>query len=195
MKISNYINNTNSIMESNTAKTHRTSSSASEKTTAEQAVKLSISDEARESYRSLLQQNRQESYDDMLKQRELLKSGKIVDIDYGYEISKISKKVTDMNKEAANAEGRSLSLAEKTKNYATAYANLRDEIIRGYESGTREIYVANEKGTHKLTRDEELCNLDASYKATLDEFTTREQTNAHAREIIGREINKIASLH
>lgn len=108
---------------------------------------------------------------------------------------KISKKATDMNKEAANAEGRSLSLAEKTKNYATAYANLRDEIIRGYESGTREIYVADEKGTHKLTRDEELSNLEASYKATLDEFTTREKTNIHAREIIGREINKIASLH
>lgn len=100
-----------------------------------------------------------------------------------------------MNKEAANAQGRTLSLAEKTKNYATAYTNLRDEIIKGYESGTREIYVADENGTHKLTQDEELRNLDASYKATLDEFTTREKTNAHAREIIGREINKIASLH
>lgn len=192
MKISNYMNNTNPIVERNTTKTQHTSNPTSEKPTAGQAVKLSISDEAIESYRSLLQQNRQESYDDILKQRELLKSGKIRDIDYSYEIS---KKATDMNKEAANAEGRSLSLAEKTKNYATAYANLRDEIIRGYESGRREIYVADEKGTRKLTRDEELSNLEASYKATLDEFTTREKTNMHASEIIGREISKIASLH
>ncbi len=192
MRISNYINKANPIMERNTAKTQHTSNPTSGKPTAGQAVKLSISDEARESYRSLLQQNRQESYDDMLKQRELLKSGKIVDIDYGYEIS---KKATDMNKEAETTQGRTLSLAEKTKNYATAYTNLRDEIIKGYESGRREIYVADENGTRKLTQDEELRNLDASYKTTLDEFTTREKTNAHAREIIGREINKIASLH
>lgn len=192
MKISNYINNTNPIMERNTTKTKQTSNPTSEKPTAGQAVKLSISDEAMESYRSLLQQNRQESYDDMLKQRELLKSEKIRDIDYSYEIS---KKATDMNKEAANAEGRTLSFEEKTKNYATAYANLRNEIIKGYESGRREIYVADENGTRKLTRDEELGNLDAAYKITLDEFTTREKTNVHAREIIGREINKIAGLH
>ncbi len=75
------------------------------------------------------------------------------------------------------------------------YTKLRDEIIKGYESGTREIYVADENGPYVLTRDEELRNLDTSYKTTLDEFTTREKANAHAREIIGREINKIASLH
>lgn len=51
------------------------------------------------------------------------------------------------------------------------YAELYDEIIQGYEAGTREIYVADENGTRKLTRDEELSTLDAAYKKTVDNLS------------------------
>ena len=68
------------------------------------------------------------------------------------------------------------------------------EIVKGYENGTREIYVADENGPRKLTKDEELSNLDAAYKKTVDDFVTMETTNQHARGIIGEEMNKISKI-
>ncbi|MFR8426668.1 MAG: hypothetical protein ACLVCH_02685 [Roseburia inulinivorans] len=47
-------------------------------------------------------------------------------------------------------------------------------------------------GPRKLTRDEELSNLDVAYKKTVDDFVTMETTNQHARGIIGEEMNKIS---
>ena len=97
MKISNYMNNTNSIMEKNTDKVQKGNSQTNEKHTVGQSVKLSISNEGLEYYR-------------------------------------------------------------------------------------------------KLTKDEELSNLDAAYKKTVDDFVTMETTNQHARGIIGEEMNKISKI-
>ena len=191
MKISNYMNNTNLIVEKNNFKVQKENKQTNEKHTTEQAVKLSISNEGMEYYRNCIQQNRQETYDDVLQRRELLKSEKIRDIDYGYEIS---KKAAELNKDAANAGQNALSTTDRANGYVAAYAELYDEIVQGYESGTREIYVTDENGTHKLTKDEELSNLDAAYKKTVDDFVTMETTNQHARGIIGEEMNKISKI-
>ena len=191
MKISNYINNTNLIVEKNNVKVQKENKQTNEKHTTEQSVKLSISNEGMEYYRNCIQQNRQETYDDVLQRRELLKSEKIRDIDYGYEIS---KKAAELNKDAANAGQNALSTTDRANGYVAAYAELYDEIVQGYESGTREIYVTDENGTHKLTKDEELSNLDAAYKKTVDDFVTMETTNQHARGIIGEEMNKISKI-
>lgn len=191
MKISNYMNNTNSIMEKNTDKVQKGNSQTNEKHTVGQSVKLSISNEGLEYYRNRIQQSGQETYDEVLQRRELLKSGKIKDIDYGYEIS---KKAAELNKDAANAGQNALSTTDRANGYVAAYAELYDEIVQGYESGTREIYVTDENGTHKLTKDEELSNLDAAYKKTVDDFVTMETTNQHARGIIGEEMNKISKI-
>ena len=191
MKISNYMNNTNLIVEKNNVKVQKENKQTNEKHTTEQAVKLSISNEGMEYYRNCIQQNRQETYDDVLQRRELLKSEKIRDIDYGYEIS---KKAAELNKDAANAWQNALSTTDRANGYVAAYAELYDEIVQGYESGTREIYVTDENGTHKLTKDEELSNLDAAYKKTVDDFVTMETTNQHARGIIGEEMNKILKI-
>ena len=191
MKISNYMNNTNLIVEKNNVKVQKENKQTNEKHTTEQAVKLSISNEGMEYYRNCIQQNRQETYDDVLQRRELLKSEKIRDIDYGYEIS---KKAAELNKDAANAGQNALSTTDRANGYVAAYAELYDEIVQGYESGTREIYVTDENGTHKLTKDEELSNLDAAYKKTVDDFVTMETTNQHARGIIGEEMNKISKI-
>ena len=51
MKISNYMNNTNSIMEKNTDKVQKGNSQTNEKHTVGQSVKLSISNEGLEYYR------------------------------------------------------------------------------------------------------------------------------------------------
>ena len=90
--------------------------------------------------------------------------------------------------------GKGTSWQQLTNGYVAAYAELYDEIVQGYESGTREIYVTDENGTHKLTKDEELSNLDAAYKKTVDDFVTMETTNQHARGIIGEEMNKISKI-
>ena len=178
-------------MEKNTDKVQKGNSQTNEKHTVGQSVKLSISNEGLEYYRNRIQQNRQETYDDVLQRRELLKSEKIRDIDYGYEIS---KKAAELNKDAANAGQNALSTTDRANGYVAAYAELYDEIVQGYESGTREIYVTDENGTHKLTKDEELSNLDAAYKKTVDDFVTMETTNQHARGIIGEEMNKISKI-
>lgn len=191
MKISSYMNNINSIMGKNEAKVQKEKNQAKGKTVTEQSAKLSISREGMEHYRSHIQQNGQETYDELLWRRELLKSGKISDIDYGYEIS---KKATQRNKEAASASGNALSMEEKAKGYAAAYKELQDEILQGYESGTLEVYVADENGIRKLTREEELSNLDAAYQKTMEDFVTRETTSQHARGIIGKELDKISQI-
>ncbi|MDE7130963.1 MAG: hypothetical protein K2O65_04075 [Lachnospiraceae bacterium] len=154
---------------------------------AEQPVSLSISDEGKEHYRNSIQQGRQESYDAMLQRREQLKNEKISLVDYGYEIS---KRVAN----AAGAGESVLSTAGKADGYVKAYAKLYDEIVQGYEDGTREIYVAGEDGPRKITKDEELDALDAAYKKTVDSFVTMEQTNQCARTIIGEEAEKIAKI-
>ena len=150
---------------------------------AQQPVRLSISNEGKEHYRNSIQQGGQESYDAVLQRREQLKNEKISLVDYGYEISK-----------RAGAGESVLSTAGKADGYVKAYAELYDEIVQGYEDGTREIYVAGENGPRKLTKDEELDALDAAYKKTVDSFVTMEQTNQRARTIIGAEAEKIAKI-
>lgn len=150
---------------------------------AEQPVRLSISNEGKEHYRNSIQQGGQESYDAVLQRREQLKNEKLSLVDYGYEISK-----------RAGAGESVLSAAGKADGYVKAYAELYDEIVQGYEDGTREIYVAGEDGSRKLTKDEELDALDAAYKKTVDSFVTMEQTNQRARTIIGEEAEKIAKI-
>ena len=109
MKISSYMNNMNPIIEKNDAKVQKENKQANEKHTMEQSVKLSISNDGMEHYRKHIQQNGQETYDDVLLRRELLKSGKISDVDYGYEIS---KKAAELNKDAANAGKKALSTTD-----------------------------------------------------------------------------------
>lgn len=82
MKIFNYMNNTNSIMEKNTDKVQKGNSQTNEKHTVGQSVKLSISNEGLEYYRNRIQQSGQEKYDDVVQRKELLASKKISDIDY-----------------------------------------------------------------------------------------------------------------
>lgn len=120
----------------------------------------------------------------MLQRREQLKNEKISLVDYGYEISK-----------RADSGESVLSTSGKADGYVKAYAELYDEIVQGYEDGTREIYVAGEDGPHKLTKKEELDALDAAYRKTVDSFVAMEQTNQHARTIIGEEAEKIAKIN
>lgn len=150
---------------------------------AEQPVSLSISDAGKEQYRNRIQQGGQESYDAMLQRREQLKNEKISLVNYWYEISR-----------RADTGKSVLGVAGRADGYLKAYAELYDEIVQGYEDGTREIYVAGEDGPRKLTKEEELDALDAAYRKTVDSFVEMEWTNQNAHSIIGEEAEKIAKI-
>ena len=113
MKISNYMNNTNSIMEKNTDKVQKGNSQTNEKHTVGQSVKLSISNEGLEYYRNRIQQSGQEKYDDVVQRKELLASKKISDIDYSYEIQ---KKAAQQNQNVDTGKS-ALNITDKANNY------------------------------------------------------------------------------
>lgn len=93
-----------------------------------QSVKLSISNEGLEYYRNRIQQSGQEKYDDVVQRKELLASKKSV-------ILIIVMKF----KEGSTAESKcwyrksALNITDKANNYVKAYAELYDEIVKGYE--------------------------------------------------------------
>lgn len=54
------------------------------------------------------------------------------------------------------------------------YAESYDEIVRGYEDGTREVWVEDKNadgGVRKLTKEEDLAALDKAYQDRVDSFT------------------------
>lgn len=125
MKIFNYMNNTNSIMEKNTDKVQKGNSQTNEKHTVGQSVKLSISNEGLEYYRNRIQQSGQEKYDDVVQRKELLASKKISDIDYSYEIQ---KKAAQQNQNVDTGKS-ALNITDKANNYVKAYAELLEDIL------------------------------------------------------------------
>lgn len=189
MKISNNVNTTALFAPQSNNKNKKENWQVGVNHIEEQSVKISISDEGKEYYRKSIPQNEQDIYDTILQQREQLK--KVRFIDYGYEIQ---KRAVQQNKDADNTERGVLSITDKANSYVKAYAELYDEIVQGYENGTREMYAANENGIHRLTKDEELNALDTAYKKNVDNFVTMEKKNQHAREIINEEMNKISKI-
>ena len=66
------------------------------------------------------------------------------------------------------------SLSSQADNLLKAYAESYDEIVRGYEDGTREVWVEDKNadgGVRKLTKEEDLAALDKAYQDRVDSFT------------------------
>ena len=143
MKISNYMNNANPIMEANANKVQKENSQTNEKNTVGQSVKLSISNEGLEYYRKCIQQSGQEKYDDVVQRKELLASKKISDIDYSYIV-----------KEHENGE-RQVSYAlleaacKKALSYTSSpsYKSIKNILVTG--SVKPESETTESKTTHK----------------------------------------------
>lgn len=81
--------------------------------------------------------------------------------------------------------GGDQTMEEKATDLFHAYAELYDEIVRGYESGQRESYDPNapdgEGGYRKLTMEEELDALQAAYQDyadALEGFAVRREKDA-----------------
>ena len=138
---------------------------------ADNAVKVSISQEGIENYRKQI--------------REKGISGRVVAKGNKESVIRQAKQAT--NALSANAYGGELAgelkklkgqrtgsaygIADEMEDSVRAYGNLYDEIVQGYKDGTRERYVEDENsetGFRKMTMEEELSGLDRAFQKMAD---------------------------
>ena len=120
-----------------------------------------------------------------MQRREMLKKTRVMN--YGYDLS---MKAVELNDAASEHGSKALNVNDRANGYISAYASLYDEIVQGYENGTREIYVEDELGIHRLTKEEELKELNESYKRAVDDFVTMEKANEQAYAIVTEAMKK-----
>lgn len=90
----------------------------------------------------------------------------------------------------------SLTSEDRAESMLEAYADLYDEIIRGYEDGTREIYVADDEspeGYRLLTKEEELERLDDAYKELSESYEIELERDRKSRENMVVEYRRLAA--
>ena len=152
--------------------------------------KLTISGGGTESYRKSVSDSGQSlTYN---KQKKILSGG----INYSYNLSKEADKLNKAD-EAALTDGNTLSWQNKLDNLGKAYKNLRDEIVQGYENGTRQVNVideSSETGYRTLTMEEELSALDAAYEKNVKAFEELSKQQEHASEIIDEWQEQVAAI-
>lgn len=127
------------------------------------SVKVTITDEGRDSYReSLVKLEGFEVQTEEDKEAFLYIQSKNPMLGIGETIkTKLHKEFAKLNS-ATGAEDWSVGV----NNLLTVYANMYGEIAKGYEDGTREIWVYDEsaeEGIRKVTKDEELAALDQAF--------------------------------
>ncbi|EOS28114.1 hypothetical protein C804_03818 [Lachnospiraceae bacterium A4] len=188
MNISSTINLQSPLISQNQNKNQKNMMQPKMNRITESPVKVSISNEGLERSSSL-QQNKEETYESMMQRREMLKKTRVMS--YGYDLS---MKAVEFNDAASENGAKTLSVTDRANGYISAYASMYDEIVRGYENGTREIYVEDEFGMHRLTKEEELKALEEAYKREVDDFVTMEKANEQAYAIVSQEMIKIASV-
>lgn len=189
MRVTSQMNNPMLMMPQNSIMNQKEPAQMNNNRVTENPVKVSISQEGYEHIRSSLQQNGQETYDMVVRKIELSKKVRVMN--YGYDLS---MKAVEFNDAASENGTKALSVADRANGYISAYASMYDEIVRGYENGTREIYVEDEFGIHRLTKEEELKALDEAYKREVDDFVAMEKANEQAYAIVTEAVKKIASI-
>lgn len=160
---------------------------------ADQTVRMSISQEGYANYRKMIES---QSFDDIIKQRELLTKQKIsTDLDYNF---RLSAEVNSLNEaDKAVNENSMLSNEDKMDNLAEAYTSLYDEIIKGYETGTREINVLDsnsEKGYRTLTMQEELENLESAYEKAVQNMTIQIEQESKIQAAFEKYMHKLQKI-
>lgn len=152
-------------------------------------VKISISEEGKRISRNSLEK-KSEGFDTVVEQRNRLLSGEIMpETDHGFELG---------NKLAAFKEKDVYkSTEEKASDLLKAYAELYDEIVQGYENGTRERYTEDslsENGYRKLTMSEEISSLNTAYKKYADFLETQAQQALKVAETHDKYMQKLSKI-
>ena len=149
---------------------------------ADNAVKVSISQEGIESYRKQIREKgtsgrviAKGDKESIIRQAKQAASALSANA-YGGELEKLKGQRT----------GSAYGIADELEDSVRAYANLYDEIVRGYQNGTRERYVEDENsetGFRKMTMEEELSGLDRAFQKMAD--------RADAKEMIEGEFKRL----
>lgn len=129
-----------------------------------QPVKVDISKEAMDKYRESIKERNQDTYDDVIARHEQLSKMKQPQEDLNFALgNRLSTFQSDKD--------HHYTIEDKSQDLLKTYATMYDEIVTGYENGSRERYVfddTTESGVRKLTKEEELAGLDSAYKGYAD---------------------------
>lgn len=160
---------------------------------AEREVSVSISQEGMESYRK---QSREKGMsgrviakgnkEDMIKQAKQAASALTANA-YGGELA------GELEKLKGQRAGSAYGIAEQAEDSVRAYGNLYDEIVQGYQNGTRERYVEDENsgtGFRKMTMEEELSGLDRAFQKMADGVDVKEMITGEFRRLSAKAGNK-----
>ena len=153
---------------------------------ADNAVKVSISQEGIESYRKQIREKgtsgrviAKGDKESIIRQAKQAASALSANA-YGGELA------GEMEKLEGQRTGSVYGIADKMEDSVRAYGNLYDEIVQGYRDGTRERYVEDENsetGFRKMTMEEELRGLDRAFQKMAD--------RADAKEMIEGEFKRL----
>lgn len=128
------------------------------------------------------------TYNAVNRQKSILSGG----INYSYNLSEEADKLTQSD---GTKEG--VSWQTKAANLNKAYNDLRNEIVQGYENGTRQVNVideSSETGYRTLTMEEELNALDAAYEKNAKAFEELSSQQEKTQDIIGEWQQQIAAI-
>ena len=159
-----------------------------------QPVKVTISEEGLKSYREKITNG--QSFEEVQEQRKLLLETKLSpDMNYKFTLSAKVNSLNETDKKASGA--KYLSNEEKLDNIMEAYTSLYEEIVQGYEDGTRVINVADEnseKGYRTLTMQEELADLDNAYESVVNTTVSIMEQNEKVSVAFEKYYAKIQSI-
>lgn len=130
-------------------------------------VKISFSDEGKEAYKKSLQETGQQDGNYDLEALDKIRkySDKIVmDPAHGME-AEFHRRLLKLNSDEG---GGKLSIEELAENNLKVYAEMYDEIKKGYEQGTREYWIlagdgSGENDYRQVTKEEELAALNEAF--------------------------------
>ena len=165
------------------------------------SVNVTISKEGKEKFKkdASLNQAIERSNNDKLEKS----MGEVKDsIDYAL---MLSGKINVLAKEKKNGlqDGQDLTVKDTAECIMNSYAQLYDEIVRGYKDGSREVFVTDKKsenGHRKLTQEEELEGLADAYKEVTSDYEqqvhrdrrTNEALKSNAEKVVAAERMRVA---
>ncbi len=145
------------------------------------AVKISISEEGMNSFRKNFHgSSKNANKADIIRQAKQATSALTAN-NYVNELSAEIKKMKN-----SRLSGSSHGCHHEEKDYVKAYKKLCDEIVQGYQKGTRERYVedkTSETGYRKMTMKEELDGLEQAFHRIKDRAKTREMISGELKRL------------
>lgn len=89
------------------------------------------------------------------------------------------------------------SIKDEANDLLKAYARMYDEIVRGHNDGTREVYIEDkevDEGYRQLTLDEEITELNKAYREQSEKFENRYAENKKFIELLQEHQEKLADV-